>query len=317
MELTERELAIAEGKDPEVKDETPATEVVEESKVSGEQEAAQEEAQAEEPADEVTDDGSTEAPPETWVDTDQELIGATYGLSREDLEQFSSKEDFARAVRLLDRVKPAKTEPAKEEPAKTEAELLDEEKFKKAGYDEDTIEVIRRYNALAKEQQELRSWREQVEARHAAEIQSREIASFHAMVDSMDESRYGRVTSKDGSYQDIKASQDENRRRLFDSAQRYISDLQARASRNGVEFKMPSPKAILEAAEAYEFRDELKTQTVQKIKEQSKTRRPVASSPPPARRAALPKNPTTEELAHYYANAPEIKKLWDEMVQEN
>src|SRR5690606_28078418 len=135
-------------------------------------------------------------------DADLELAG-TYGLSAEDLEGFTSKDEFAKVTRLLDKAQTGKQAKEPDPEPYTSAEnltqndatddfALDRDKYVEAGYDDETVNLVRYTKRLHDELSEVRS-QLAAQDKERQERQERDfIDTFHSTVDSMDEELFGR-----------------------------------------------------------------------------------------------------------------------------
>jgi len=102
LELTEREVAIAQGRDPDeiTTDETPEVETSVEDTVD----------------EEVASEPSSEPAEETWINAEITELADSYGFTGEDMKLFESEAEFRRAGMLFDRQMLSKAEPKAEDP---------------------------------------------------------------------------------------------------------------------------------------------------------------------------------------------------------
>ena len=308
LELTERELAIAHGDDP---DSTPPVEPEEVEAEATEEPTAIEDASP--PTEEPVEIAET---PASWLTAEVKELGQSYGLSDDEISSFASQDEFDRAARLFDRnlVKQSKApEPvvpapvkAEEKPAEVPATLdLDPEKYKEAGYDEDTVNLVR----FAKSQQEkLDQLNQQMETFRQSQVQERqhrEIIAFHDAVDQLDSKRFGRSVDEKGRPVPLSKEADAERRRLFEAKAEIESALAAKARAAGEEPQFIPMSVLIQRAHKYGFSDEIeadrKEQLQKDLKAQSRRRRPVSVNRPTngkVQRRDEPNNPVDDLLAN-------------------
>lgn len=320
--LTEREEAIAQGKDPDEVLELPE----DDGGGGGDTEQVTQEAAGEEVAQTEQPEGGTEAASSVWQD-EVRGIASTYGLSDEELNEFGGADEFRRFAKIVDRRMvarqqvPPQTPPEQTPPPSgTQDEIadLDIEKFDKAGWDDTSKELVgvvkklsERVKQMAPELDQLRSMR----AEQAQAARANDAYAFHAAVDELDEKRYGRVV-KDGKLGTINEALDDNRRKLHESMAEIAAGIVTRAQAIGREPKLPPYSALVREAELRAFGGDIakqaKAEVVEKIAAQSKTRRP-ASGVARRRVGAAPVKgapKTSQELAQ----DPEILEAWRELA---
>jgi len=350
--LTERELAIAHGQNPDITvapvEAAPAEAVVE--KVA--------EPVAETPAKEVTPAEPAKPEPPSWLTAEHRELASSYGLSQDDLSDFGSAAEFARATRIIDRqnaalgelarkqreVAPAETQTTQTaaaqavENAKTAAKLakIDLEKLKAAGYDEETLGVIANQNAVIDEFEKLQKEREQERAAfqqlntqftqfqqsQEAERQAMRIASFHDAVDSIGDPRFGKSVDENGRPVQLSEQADAERRKLYEQAETLALGIVTRARAAGVQPRLP-PLSVLVKQQAYplafadDIRAEERRKVQQEITEQSKRRRPVAQVRQPVGQVPKKDGPQSRnEMISEIANNPEVVAAWQRIQQE-
>ena len=333
IELTEREIAIAEGNDPEALPEyTPH--IPGEEEEDGGSEASESDPGEELPETDEADEA--DASPGDWVNDTVREVAHSYGMSDEELNSFHSLDEFERAGRLLDRRQPQEKEPEEEptftakqwqewqeaqEKAEEESkkpDLLDVDKYKAEGYDDDTIKLVEAINEERERNNKLETYlqqqhQDQQQRREAEEQRAiqEEINSFHAAVDSYRPDYFGQAIQEDGTTPPLSQEHTDRRAKLYGEAARIAQNIQLSGG------QVPSYEALVRRAGASAFSEEFarekQEQHVSKVARQSKRRRPVASTAGATPTPRRPKPLTDEEIIH----DPDIVKFWNETQQEN
>lgn len=318
LELTDRELAIAKGLDPDAVEDV----------VSGGGDVGATDGAA----------GGTEAPDagldkaESWVTDDLRDLAKHYGLEEDDLKDFESEADLIRYARVQERKsakKPAAPEstdmmsvegagkPEAEKPVAVKEEKKVRQKFdpkvlQDQGYDETTVamgkslrEAQDENDALREEVEKLRSsvdeklgritpLAERLEEDRRKAFQE----EFHREVDAL--GRYGiadKLTKED----------DAKRERLYRTA--------ILLGRRSMEAGDPPPplRAVLKRAEIVEFGDELaaakREEFAARVKDQSSRRRSVGRVAAGTKKT-LPGD--SDDPVRAIANSPELVQFWNE-----
>lgn len=337
LELNDRELAIARGDDPNdvlskdvsITDASPDVEEETQEEVTEEQASeAEDSTEADQESSQEEAEGGTDAA-DTWLDDSMRELGRSYGLSDEELGRFSNADEFRRAALLFDKrltpearqqTPPPKTEETQETPEEEPDELsLDPEKYREAGYDDETIAIVKyaadlrsRHDALAQQVEALNKHHQEQEA-------TRVIAAFHDAVDELDEGRYGRSMDKNGRPRTLTKEHDEARHQLWDAAATMRDYLMRQAQQTGGQ--MPSDKVILQRAEHMAFGEAIAQSQTDRIKKdiqaQSRKRRPVANARPAPKRSQTQSSLGEHDLAAEYANHPAIVEAWERLTQES
>ena len=313
LELTDREIAIAQGLDPDNVPVAKAEEVVEEAAVGEGDDGGSDVSDAgEADAKDGEDGGKEAAAASTWVTDDVKALAGTYGLLDVDLADLESEGDFLRLARVLERRKPAaggeakpaepvaKPDAAPEvkpaESAKGDVPKIDPQKYIDAGYDEETVALAR---AAAKMQEQIDrlvpSFERQQKA-FEAEQHRRTTEEFHQVLDDM--GRYGKSAK-------LTEADDGKRKRLWEAAAVVAKDIQA----NGRE--PPPLKTLLQRAEIVAFGDEImaerKAELAKRVKSQSSRRRPVGRATTNPGKRVLP-GEADDPVAAIMAS-PDIQKF--------
>jgi len=152
VKLTDREVALAKGEDPD----DVGAEVDDDAAVDGGEEVC---GDAEEGDDDGKEADSTdETDPgsgKTWLTDEIKALAGTYGLGEDDLADFDDERDFLRFARVLEKRgsvakkddDAAPSKPVEDEGKKAEAApeipRIDPEAYKKAGYEDEVVNLAR------------------------------------------------------------------------------------------------------------------------------------------------------------------------------
>jgi hypothetical protein len=322
--LTEREIAIARGEDPNAI-ETKA----EQSADAGDKEVADTgtEAHSNTEPESVEQDA-----PVSWITPEVEAHAASYGLQKDRLAKFGTEEAYRLAASLLDENLIAAGKQGSEPAGEAQKELtpaqvkklekLDVEKYKTEGYDESTQAVVAKYNELV---DELAPLREQVETQkqyfarleqeQQAAIHAQHINEFHTASDTLDADLFGKVF-QDGKLAAISKDQETNRRKLYETAETIVAGLYARAQAQGKTPEIPPMPVLLSRARDYAFAEQVRVraekQRAADLAEQGKRRRPAAGKPLRAAPAKADSDPVKA-----IANDPRVAQVWKKMQEVN
>lgn len=288
--LTPRMVAVAKGEDPDaISSEPPAEEVAEQEEVVEESDDAPADEQAEEPT--------------SWV-TDADRQRATaYGLDPEDLSVYSSREEFGRTLRALDKATSRLSPKPSGEyspPAKDEAEEIDDTKpvdasgklnlaYYEKNFDEGTVEAMRVLRAQQDANEKQSAAIAAFQAQQEQELFDRHIQSFHSAAESLRPDFYGRTVDKSGLPITPSKAELDRRQKLYDAAEVYMDHLARSQERSGMPVSIPPWPNILKQAEVIAFPQEIaahekavakatREAQLKKVAEQSKNRRPVGST---------------------------------------
>ncbi len=300
----------------------------------------------------------------SWYSDDDRALAESYGLSEEQLKGFENQADFRRAALFFDQqlaasvtktaaptgeqpppatpppAPPAPPAPVSKQPPAplapppaappADADDIDVEAYVKAGYDEDTLRLVRTLKAerdgrksLDAEFQKLKQGFEQFQtATFQAAVQQdqqREMNGFHDVLDGLGEDRFGQSIDEQGRVVQLSKQANGDREKVFQSYQIVKLGIIESAKRAGVEPKLPPQKVLIERARLLAFPDQIRQQERGRIREQiakqSSRRRPVASTRNMSQGVAMPVGAETDE-AVALANDPKLKKLWNQLHDE-
>lgn len=316
LELSPREVAIAEGRDP---DEVPQEEAVETEPAT---EAT--------PAEEVA---STPAEPAKPWYADYDLqVARDYGLDDEDIKGLNSREEFGRVIKAVAKQRQARTET---KPAESEApaeEYVDQpvvngklnvEYWRKHKEDYEGAEAIlamaESQKAIedklsAKEKADQERWEAQQRA-EAERVNQQEWSAFHSAASRHRPDFYGKVADDFGNPVQLSSEQNARRQQLYNEiywqAQRIAYEQQAQ----GLRPSMPGWEHLIKQAEQRAFPAEMQRIEEEKRKvsarEQNKTIRPAAGSGAThARREVVKESDDVTAIA----NDPEVVAAYEKMT---
>lgn len=348
LKLTDREIAIARGEDPDkvvvskssppvaesLSDEEESSEEVteegsEESLEEGSSGGGEEESRQEEVSEEV----------DSWVDDNVRELAESYGFSDDDLKEFGSVEEFRRAGLLFDRAlfgdgekqQPPSAKPkeqplaaVEEKPAVVEEKAeftppVDESLFSD-GYGEHEVAMVKAVNAQAKELAELRAFvksQQQLVQAQQEEAERRQFDEFHRICDDLNPDLLGRAFAETGTVNNLDESLHSKRAKLWEAAETIRSGIFSRAQEKGVAPKLPSERVLIERAYGLAFPDEVKKSVVNKrvsaAKSQAARKRSVGN-------LGGSRNPSFSGSKFdpgAIANDPKISAFYDRAQREN
>ncbi len=315
IELTEREIAIAEGRDPDAPIEIPADD------------------DASTPVEEVAEVTTESEPePETWVQDYHRQIASTLGMDPEDLDDISSPEEFGRHVRHLQKVNQRYQTQTAPEPAKqAEPEYVDE-----AIVDgKPNVEYWRRHKdefeggeyflAMAENQERLDKQIAEQAGKYESERQAREAeaqdrenerqwAAYHGAVDGHNPAFYGKSVDEFGNPVALTKEQEARRGKLFNETRWLAHRIAMEQQEAGMKVAIPSWQQLVKQAEPAEYRAEAAKRNEEKrlsdAKAQARNIRPAAGSSGAghARRVATPSN---NETVAEISQDPDVIAAWE------
>lgn len=320
FELTEREIAIARGEDPDAPAEIA-------NAVEGEGEYQSE------PATEGAGfGGGTEAAApagESWIDRDALTLAHAYDLTEDDLKGFSGADEFRRAVTIFERQaakfrgaegqagqQPPAQNAKQPESAAAEGELpsLNLDDYKpEDGWDDKSRKIVEVAKALQDQVTLQQQWIEHQQQQAVMLYQQQQAVQFHSALDQ-NQDRYGRLFGDDGALGKLDTAKDAARRKVYDA---YVTIHQGLVQRGQ---NPPPMHVLLKQAEYMAFGPELATQAREKVSRavaaQSARRRPAAGRPMRTEAGATGRaSGEASDPAKDLANHPEIVKLWGQLTE--
>lgn len=336
-ELTERELAIIDGQDPD-----DPTEEAEADSGTPEPEAKEEP----EPQRELPPEDEPEPEPEVseepdWVSDEVRSLAYSYGMTEKDLESFDDQADFERTGRILDqrltqqvevpqqeeakfslaewedyqRQQQASSPPAPEasgEAIKTDPSTgkLDPNYYRENDYDDETIRIVETASKNEQRLEQVESYlAEQRERESQAQVQS-ELNQFHRAVDTYKPDFFGETVSKEGANVRLSSENQEKRNRLYGEVAKIAQGLTMTGQ------SIPSYDVLVRRAGgvafAEDFAKEQQDAYAGRIQKQSRRRRPV-SGKAGSTGGGSPKPMSIDDIVA----DPEIESFWKRAQQEN
>ena len=310
FELTERELIIAQGGDPDSEEyqNEEASEDIEESNISEDSGEIEGSTEAETQEETQVDDGD-------WITEEVIEIADAYGIDDDEIVGFDDENAFYNAVTMIKKRLPDEGE--EEEHIEEEGdgnEFLEKvESLREAGYEDDVLDLFReQYEMTSKEREANKHLTDEIasiQQNRQEEALAGQAMEFHNLVDNLDEDRYGR-SFVNGQYVDLSKEHDGHREKLWDAMDTITSGIHRKAERDGVEPQYPSNNELAHEAELLAFADSIREEEQknisQRIQQQSRKRRPVGSS---SRRQAPTKSVSNE--AEDIANDPRLVEFWE------
>jgi len=313
IELTSREIAIAQGEDPDA----VVDEVADEAEVVG-GEAEEVEPVKEDVVESIHSD---------------EMIGKAkaLGLSDEDLADFGTEGSLRRYVESLEKIQGlSATKVDDDKPVEVVDEPVAEEKpadelIDIAAYEDDWDErslaipkALRREQELRIEaQKQLESIKGEVERLSSLETQRLHEASinkFHDAVDSIEDELFGSSRDERGRIAVLTPQQVENRTKLFQEVDTLAAAMDEKSKKSGEPMKLTWDE-VIEKARVLAFgspKAARKPDKSEALKAQSASRRPVGTSAGASRRVAV-----DSDSPEAIANSPEVVAMWDRFQREN
>jgi hypothetical protein len=321
--LTDREIAILEGHDPDSPDTDAADAAHSDAGTDAENSGGTD-------APENTDEpvaGKIEA---SWITPEVEAEAETYGFSKDDLIDLGDEDSYKRTKRVLDRTlyttgqrslqapSPAPQPVAKDgaqggkDPAPTGFQKFDLDKLRAEGYDDHVLSLSKQINELADQNAKYTKFIEQQEQAAQAAAHTAHLNEFNAAADALDAELFGKLGDKK-----FGKEHNANREKLYDAALTIVSGIAARAQAAGQEARIPPMSTLLQRARDYAFADQLKQRETKRrtaeIAKQSAQRRPVAGrSVKTTPTVSVEKDPIKR-----IANAPDLVEFFRNAQEEN
>ncbi len=364
IELTDREIALCQGLDPDAKPSEAvqdATEVANDTANSGANPAANDANQevvkdggagasgandgaaSGQPAnrDVLSNGGGKDAAGSAWLKAEHQELAKSFGIPSDDLRQFSSADEFSRAMRLVqghvaaqamraqDKVELKAPEPeAKPAEKSNKLQKLDLEKLKAQGYGQDELDLFAKQNELIdyieqrdNEAKELAQRFARHEQAMAQQEQTRQSDAFHDAVDALGEGRFGKSIDREGRLIPLSEAEDSARRKLYGTVERLAKLAVLEARESGQTPKLPPLSTLVRQAQQIAFADEIRADERRRVQdditEQSKKRRPVAAGRAPNGQFAKATSESPNDAAKELANNPEIVAFWNKTQEAN
>lgn len=319
LELTEREIAILQGNDPDAIGAPAALddEKSEDNVEAKEGEGADEEEGKE--ADKGAKDGaaskSKKSKVESKKDEDEEEVD-----SEEEEDDEEDEKPEPRAKKAAKKAK--KSEESEEEDDELE---IDPAEYEAEGYDEKTMKLVKHAKKLEEKLRNMEASVAEVQRIEAARQHQRHLDDFHDALDTLPKTLVGRSTDDSGDPIKLTGKAAENREAIWDKAKELfnaqVKKALKKAEKDGTDPEVPDLRKVAkEAAQVVlgdQLRDAYRKQVRQELVDQSKRRRPVAGTS--ARREFVPNGQRYQEVdpVKAIANDPRLVKFWEKAQEEN
>lgn len=307
FELTETEIAILQGNDPENPVDEPEDEIEDEAVVDVL-------AEEDDPAEDEPEDDEL---PEHWATSADRQLAEVYGLTDDDLLGVASREEFTRTIAMLARR--AKTAPPAEESAEEEtpeeedaSEPVDSKGrvnvayYKANDYDEGYVKAMESLRKSQDEQEASNSYLRQLQEQAEQAEQNRLINDFMDVADELRPEFYGKSLNDKGEPVKLSKEHAQRRHELYQATQAVANYYTSKGQRP------PGLKELTRKAEIFAFGDQIKAMDSEKRTEaarrQSVRRRPVASSA--GAKAARKQLPESDDPAAI-ASDPDVVAAWE------
>lgn len=292
LELTQREIAIAQGDDPDefgagVYDDLDTDQETQVTEAAGDDsDVASEETVSDDPDVSSQDDGAGDDSgdePADWITDDLKELGSSYGLTPERMrEAFRDAGHFRQQARDYDRglvernrqssygsgAQSGAEKSGADAPAgaadKGDEIPLDPEWFREQGYDDATLALVARLKAQQDALDQINPFLQGLQQQQAAERQQREEQEFHDVLDRMSPDRYGRVKSESGEIVQLPEFSLENRRRVYQAVKTIEQEIAALARAEGREPQLPPRDVLVKRAELYLFGDDIEREMAER-----------------------------------------------------
>lgn len=331
--LSEREIALARGEDPDKKPE----QVVEQIDPNPTTEQPQEAAEAQSGAEEHGSGKDAEVDL-SWVDEDTRALATSFGITDDDLKGVGGAEEFRRLTGILERTAPVRRQvevPAVVTPAqvsqevpaeggKKKREKLDRKKYEAAWEDENSLAIVDAHNTLIDEIEAMQGQFQSLQQFQAQQQVQRELDAFHDAVDAFNPERYGKTVDEKGRVGEISREHDDRRRQLFGAAMQVRQNIINQQTASGAkEVRLPPMSVVLKRADELAFgadnRAAERKRVHEEIRKQSQTRRPVGgrATKTPAAAASTATGGNRYDPIQEVVNHPELVALWEKFQEVN
>jgi hypothetical protein len=301
IELTEREILLAQGDDPD----------------SGLEPVEKEDAQqVESEADAGPGEADPPAEEKSWItDADREKAKA-YGLSDEDLGLLETREEFGRFVKLSDAAASRKPDPTADDPADEDEEEAGDKPLTKDGrinvqyykdndYDDGTVAAMEAMRKAQDDAAESKSYLSAIREQQEAAEYARHINEFHDAADELRPDHYG-----DSNAGKLSAEFAQRRTELYEATRQVAQFIAYQQQEQGKPISVPPLKELVKRAEALAFGGNLpkgQSKPAATARTQGNRVRPVGSS---AGAVGKPQKAASGDPADI-ANDPDVIEAWN------
>lgn len=381
LELTEREMAIIEGNDPNdavvVDDEQDSSqdansEVVDQNddlhnepisqSGNNDEDGSQDDKDVGKPsggkeaASESVSSFDKKPKPQSWLDDSVRQLGRSLDISDEEMAEFGSRAEFDRATRFIaKRVSLPGARQQTQAPAQTQAgqsqsgqqqqqgqqpqggsqaegddplAMFDPERWREAGYDERTVAMVESHRRTLQRLAEQEESQKHIINGLLANQKSRFEDEFDSELDSHEGELFGKFfeNGKRGTL-DPNSPHYQNRAKVWEAYHTLVNGIRSRAAELGRQAEMPPTKTLIEQAKRIALGDQLskieKTRFHDKVREQSRRRRPAATqrvattqTRANAKNSARTVTTTTDQIEDLLDN-PELQAMYERFQEDN
>lgn len=324
IELTPAELALA--RDEEY-DPTQDAELAEEQDEQLEEEFVEEDSDVE-PEEEAPVEDQL---PEKWYDEEALKYAKSYNLSESDLDSFSNFDELQRFGEMTDRriansgfqqyqQQPPREQEEVEKPEEESAkqfELYDPQHLIDENYDETTVnlgkalretqEMLNRVMPLAEEAERTRDLQRQ-------EQQATFAKTFHKTLDNFDAGLFGTVFDATESVGEISNPHDENRRAVWNAAEKIIQATPV--DNDSLDDETLIKRAVSIAFGGVKERGSA-SRSVTAAAKQSRKRRPTSSNRRMSQGPRTDVSTSQSDDVQRIAESPAVQKMWSQFQRDN
>lgn len=298
VELTDREVAIAQGRDPDAVEEP--------------EDEAEEEADDTEVSGKDADASSSSTEDAEWIDDSVKDLAGSYGIDDDTLKSFHDAKDFQKFASILEKTlgaepkveKKAEKEP---EPVPKEealaAEDIDVEFFEKEGYDEHTLKLVK---SVAQGQGVIKGLVDRI-----SQLEQRLQEADHKSEQSVLQRDIDELGGRFGKSDSLTSSQQKARDKLIDSIALVKESMEKRGEK-------ATNSVVIRRAELLAFGEEIlaeetakqKAALEQSVRKQSAKRRSVGRNTKPPARTERPGE--ARDPVKAIANDPALVAFWND-----
>lgn len=326
LELTEREIAIARGEDPDAKQAPASDEAADQVEGEDTELETEEELEAEGESGKDAVKGAKEgASPEAKkakAKSKKEEVEAE--LEDEDEEDSEEDEEEEEAEKPEPKAKSKSKSKAKAKSEDDEVEI-DPSEYEAEGYDEKTMKLVKHAKKLEEKLKNMEASVAEVQKIEAARQHQRHLDDFHDAIDTLPKSLVGRSVDENDNPVKLTGKAAENREAIWEKAKELyntqVKKAFKKAEKSGTDPEVPDLRKVAKDAAQIILADQIREADRKEIRrdlvEQSKKRRPVAGGS--ARREFVPGGQRYQEAdpVKAIANDPRLVKFWEKAQEEN
>lgn len=323
LELTEREIAIAQGLDPDAVEDSDG-EVTEDVTPDPAPQARQD----------AETGGDKEVATGAWIDDDARELAKSYGLSDDELSAFASPEEFERAAALIDKKfadaakqsdeSPAGAKADSEKPAAKPAfEKIDPQAYIDAGYGEEEVKLAKMLRATQDKLEQIETERtgERQAAQEAQQqhIYHANLSAFHDLMDQ-ESDLFGKSVDENGDPVKLGDEEVARREKVWNASVQIVMGAAKLAEQRGQQPEAITWPVLVKRAKALALGDELQSRERDRISNRVRTqasrRRPAPGGLKAAKAAKHSGGEQADDM-DAIANDPRVVSVWNKYQEEN